>query len=150
MKDWTALERVLRELHRILLRRASREYMQVNGLAEEPGPGDLLMLATRDENFAWLRSLSELMADIDHLREQPEARDQPGVRAAVRGAVEQLLNPPADQQQASAFAARYWSHVHADPEVAIAHGAVRQALRDWPAPAEADHRQVIAEHTRKK
>ena len=75
MKEWTALERALRELHRVLLRRASREYTQQHALAEEPGPGELLMLATRDENFAWLRSLSELMADIDHLREQPEARD---------------------------------------------------------------------------
>jgi hypothetical protein len=150
MKHWTALERALRDLHGVLLRRAAREYMQQRGLTEPPGPGELLMLATRDESFEWLRNLSELMADIDHLRELPEPRNEPGVRAAVRGAVEGLLMPPADQQEASAFAARYWSHVHADPEVTMAHAAVKQALQAWPVPEDEDHREVIASHTRKK
>jgi len=49
-----------------LLRRARTDHAREHGIAEEIGPGELLMLVTREESFAWLRVLSELMTDIDY------------------------------------------------------------------------------------
>lgn len=151
MKEWNALERALRELHRGLLQQARADYVRERGTLEEIGPGELLMLATRDESFAWLRSLSELMADVDHLRDLPKEQLDDGVRAAVRGAVEQLL-APAGEAEAGTFAARYWGYVRQHPELTMAHAAVRQALQRWPAPGAASagaHRELIAAKTAK-
>lgn len=148
MSDWDTLARALRQLHRALLQRASGDYARDHGIAEEIGPGELLMLTTRDDYFSWLRSLSELMADIDYLHEQPAATRDLGVRAAVRGAVETLLTPAAQEEAASAFSGRYWGYVHEDPAVTMAHAAVKQALQSWPARAGEDARD-LAEHRRK-
>lgn len=145
MDDWNSLARALRELHAALLRRARTQYMQERGIAEEIGPGDLLMLATRDESFAWLRSLSELMTDIDYLRDDPAAVQGPQLRSAVRGAVEELLMPASGDTSAGAFGAHYWQHVNADPEVTMAHAAVKQALAAWPQP-EGTGRKELAQH----
>ena len=90
------------------------------------------MLATRAEAFAWLRSLSELMTEIDELRDDAGARQDTKLRAAVKGAVESLLAPPTGEGAPSAFHGEYWRHVHDDPEVTMAHAAVRQALTSWP------------------
>ena len=134
MDEWTTLTRSLRSLHGVLLRRTRAEYVQQRGLGEdEVGPGKLLMLATRDESFAWLRSLSELMTDIDELGDSPDARQDEGLRAAVKEAVQELLASPAADGAGTAFQDNYWRHVHADPEVTMAHAAVRQALAPWPA-----------------
>lgn len=142
MTDWNSLARALRQLHAALLRRARDEYMRERGLPEPLGAGELLMLATQDEQFAWLRSLSELMAQIDALADDAQAAADQEVRAAVRGAVDQLLTPaPADSR---AFAANYARHLHDDPDTTMAHAAVKQALQVWPRPvAEATS---LAEH----
>jgi hypothetical protein len=145
LNDWNSLARVLRDLHAALLRRARTEYMRERGIAEEIGPGELLMLATRDESFAWLRSLSELMTDIDYLRDDPAIAKGQELRSAVRGAVEELLRPPGDEAAAGAFAVRYGEHVNADPDVTMAHAAVKQALAGWPPPQGTGHKEV-AQH----
>jgi hypothetical protein len=136
MDDWDGLARTLRSLHAVLLKRARAQYIRERGLRdEEVGPGELLMLATREESFAWLRSISELMTEIDELRDSADARQDDHVRAAVRGTVEGLLAPADGTGEATAFQSNYWRHVHADPEVTMAHAAVRQSLRSWPAGA---------------
>src|SRR4051794_40679218 len=145
MADWKALARALRELHAALLRRTRTDYMRARGIEQEIGPGELLMLATRDEGFAWLRTLSELMTDIDYLRDDPAMVQGEALQSAVRGAVEQLLAPPSGEQTAGSFGQRYWQYVHDEPEVTSAHGAVRQALADWPAPS-ASGRSELTQH----
>jgi hypothetical protein len=143
------LHRALRELHRVLLARAVKDYVKQWNLPEAPGPGELLMLTTRDDAFAWLRSLSELMADIDHVSELPQEGE--ALRGAVRGAVEQLLAPADATAAPGEFASRYWQYVHDDPDVAVAHAAVRQSLRSWPEPAKGtEHRAVLGERARRK
>lgn len=134
MKDWNALASALRTLHAALLRRARAEYVLEQGLSEDIGPGEMLMLATRDDRFAWLRSLSELMAEIDELRDSAETAHDPALRSAVRGAVEELLANPAEDAARTPFQEQYWRHVHGDPDVTMAHAAVRQTLRAWPEP----------------
>ena len=129
---WTPLVRALRDLHAALLRRVRADHLREPGAPQDIGPGELLMLATRDERFAWLRELSELMTDIDYLRDDPVAGQDPGLRAAARGAIEQLLSPPDGAGAAGAFAARYREYLHDEPEVTMAHAAVRRALSGWP------------------
>jgi len=143
MEEWNALASALRSLHKALLRRAQADYMRQHGLAEEISPGELLMLATRDESFAWLRSLSELMTEIDELRDSPDSDQDSALRSAVRGAVEALLANPEDDQARTPFQERYWREVHGDPEVTMAHAAVRQTLRSWPV-ADASGRATMA------
>lgn len=133
MDDWDTLARTLRSLHAVLLRRARADYMQERGLREEEvGPGELLMLATREDSFAWLRSLSELMTEIDELRDSADAKQDDRVRAAVRATLEALLVAPGEGSEGTPFTANYWRHVHGDPEVTMAHAAIRQVLRSWP------------------
>ena len=142
MDDWNALARALRQLHTTLLHSARDEYTRERGLAEPPGAGELLMLATQDEQFAWLRSLSELMAEIDELADDPQAATDPQLRAAVRAAVDQLLTPvPADSR---AFATHYARYLHDHPDTTMAHAAVKQALQAWPKPA--PQASPLAEH----
>ena len=140
--DWNSLTRALRQLHATLLASTRDEYMRDHGLVNPPSAGELLMLATQDEQFAWLRTLSELMAQIDELADDPQARSDQELRAAVRGAVEQLLTPaPAD---ARPFAANYLRHLHSHPDAVMAHSAVKQALQAWPGPSAQAH--PLAQH----
>jgi hypothetical protein len=134
MNDWNALARALSDLHAALLRRARTDHAREHGITEEIGPGELLMLVTREESFAWLRVLFELMTDIDYLRDDPATAQGPELRSAVRGAVEELFVAGSGNAAAGAFGARYWQYVQEDPAVAMAHGAVRQAIAAWPQP----------------
>lgn len=137
LRDRNGLAKCLRQLHSVLLRCARSDYIRENELKAEPAPGELLMLVTQNESFAWLRSLSELMAQIDELADDPDSALNTLLQASVRGAVEHLLTPaPGDS---STFAAKYARHLHDDPEVTMAHAAVKQLLLAWPKPlAEVD------------
>jgi hypothetical protein len=132
IEDWNSLTKSLRQLHRALVQSARREYVRTHQLPGELGPGELLMLLTTDGSFAWLRSLSELMAEIDELADEPSSLDNGEVCAAVRGAVEALIAPVAEAAPGS-FAELYWQYLHEDPDVAMAHVAVKQLIRTWPA-----------------
>lgn len=125
--DWQQTGRTLRELHRTLVDIARRDYERTN--LTELSPGESLQLLTTHPDFAWLRGLSELIVDLDVVSDA-SAAEQAEMAAAARASVEHLLSNA--EQPAGDFAKRYWSHVHADPNVAIAHAAVRQALSAWP------------------
>jgi len=97
----------------------------------QPSPGELLQMLTKDPEFNWLRSLSELIVDIDVARdEEPAARDE--FALGLRAAVERFVLPPQDMNSADEFARRYWPYVQEDPHVAMAHGAVKRAISGWP------------------
>jgi hypothetical protein len=131
--DWQALATALRDLHRALIERARHDYQREQERMVEAG--ELLQLLTTDPYFEWLRGLSELMVDLDMIRDdEPEPMQE--VATAVRPAVEYFLVPPRTQDTAHSFAERYWPYVQDDPRVAMAHAAVKQAIAKWP-PAEA-------------
>jgi hypothetical protein len=125
--SFDTLARALRELHRTLMERARRDYERTH--ITIINPGELLQLLTTHEDFAWLRELSELMADIDIVRDA-ESDVVDAMTAAVRPAVEHLFATPGDLS--GVFAQRYWPYVHDDPHVAMAHAGVKQALNGWP------------------
>ena len=138
----TPLARVagaLRALHRALAERArrdvERERQAVLSAAE------WLKALVTDPQLGWLRSLSELMVDLDvFLEAEPASSDDDA--AAVRAEIERLI-APAPAVGASGFAERYWPYVHDDPHVAIAHGEVRQAIGRLPAPTDVDEAEAL-------
>lgn len=127
--DWQGLTNGLRELHRTLVETTRREYERSHLVTL--APGELLQLLTANPEFEWLRSLSELMVDLDLVRGAAPSDDD-NITASVRAAVEHLLSNA--QEPAGLFAQRYWPYVHKDPHIAMAHGAVKQALSAWPPP----------------
>ena len=145
---WDRLASALRALHRVLLTRARHEYEREHG--HSLTPGELLQLVTSDPHFDWLRSLSELMADIDIVREaEPEIMYE--LAPAVRSAIEHLVSA-ADSPEPHPFAKHYLPLLHDDPDVAVAHADLRRALNAWsPAkdPAQWLHeRHQLAEYAR--
>ena len=143
-RDWQKLAGALRELHRTLMERARRDYESEHG--EVLNPGQLLGLLTTDPSFDWLRSLSELMVDIDMARDaEPAVMEE--LATAIRPAIEHILSSP-NAKPAGSFAQRYWPYVQDDPHVAMAHAAVKQAIASWPAPDKSDAAKRMSERER--
>lgn len=127
MEQWNALARALRDLHKSLLEQARRDYQREHLRMDVP-PGELLHLLMTAPEFDWLRGLSELMVEIDSMRDdEPELLE--GLTSSIRTAVERFITPPREGHTPNAFAQRYWQYLHQDPHVAMAHAAVKQALR---------------------
>lgn len=124
----SALGEGLRRLHRVLVEASRRDFERKRHAIMSAG--ELLQLLTSDVHFAWLRELSELIVDLEVLLEVDPAPGDDDC-AAVRAEVERLLLPPAEAGS-EGFGARYWPWVHDDPQVAIAHGEVKQALLALP------------------
>jgi hypothetical protein len=135
----------LRELHRGLVGRAKRDFERDHSGVVTPG--ELLRLLTTDARFNWLRGLSELMVDLDLVADaKPPVLGE--LTGSVRAAVEYFITPPKSDEVAHAFAQHYWPAVHADPHVAMAHAAVKQALEPWPRPEKPDAGSLLHERHR--
>jgi hypothetical protein len=133
--DWNALAKALRELHRALMESARRDYEREHFTALDPA--SLLRLLTTAPEFEWLRGLSELMADIDVVRDaDPQTMDE--LEAAVRGSVEHFVTAPASAAEATPFSERYFPYLQHDPHVAMAHAGVKKALGSLPRPQKSD------------
>jgi hypothetical protein len=128
--EWDKLRRSLRDLHRALVERASRDYVYAHERLTQPGPAELLQMLTKDAEFNWLRGLSELIVDIDVARDDDGTRDD--FSRVVRAAVERFISPPNKAGPPDEFAHRYWPYVQGDPHIAMAHAAVKQAISTWP------------------
>jgi hypothetical protein len=130
-----AVAKALRELHRVLAERARRDLEAERGTVIEPGAW--LSTLVSDTRYAWLRLLSELIVDLDVFLEADPAPAEDDV-SAIRAEIERLLAPSTVPGIESEFAQRYWAYVHDEPHVAIAHGAIRQALDRLPEPKDVD------------
>lgn len=114
------LSRALRHLHKALLDVEAENFRDI------AGPLQLLDLAANHPQFAWLRQLSELMADIDERREDLESLTSNDV-AAIKKTLQGLVGP--DEPPAPKFRERYLAAMQQSPAVAMAHAEVRQALK---------------------
>jgi hypothetical protein len=125
----------LRSLHKALLGAARAAYEVEHGPVA--GPTQLLHLAVHDPSFAWLRPLSELMADLDGMLDlaEPLTDEEAG---AVRGEIEHVLSPGAGD-----LAGRAVALVAEDPEIAIPYARVRQLLLALPAPPAIDTAEAL-------
>jgi hypothetical protein len=137
-----ALTNALRSLHRALAERARRDLETERLTVIQPGAW--LSILTTDPQFAWLRSLSELMVDLDvFLEADPEPADDDA--SAIRAEVERLIAPSTVPVTETDFSRHYWRYVHDEPRVAIVHGEIRQALDRLPAPADSDEGDALHE-----
>lgn len=123
------LSRALRKLHKALIDVATRQFAEPVGSALEH-----LQLITTHPHFAWLLKLSGAMAELDERVDDKEAPLDAAGAQGLRQAIESLIGPaPAIDP---AFREQYLALLHDAPEVAIAHGAVRQLLDSFgPRPA---------------
>jgi hypothetical protein len=109
----------------------------------QQSPLAMLRQITDDPEWQWLRPLYQLIADIDHAAHEG---DLPATEvAAVGGHALALLSgvgAPIEQL----FLDRYRALLQTDPEVAIAHSAALQALRNLPSEPESEAERLHARH----
>lgn len=118
----TDLTRALRHLHKALLDKQAADYGYISG------PLQLLDLATNHPQFAWLRKLSEVMADIDERTDDTPVLPADDV-AAIKKTLRGLIGP--DDPSAPVFREHYLAAMQQSPEIAMAHARVREALNAW-------------------
>ena len=118
-------------LHKTLIDSERLSYESVFGAI--PSPNRFLHLLLHDPWFAWLRSISGLIAIID------EALDGKEVLTPDRAG--QLMEQVRTLLQASdagaGFAKQYDEALQRDPDVVLAHARVRKALATRQGPSEA-------------
>jgi hypothetical protein len=137
-----ALAQALESLHRVLAERVRRD-----AEARERTvimPGQWLARLTRDPEFAWLRSLSELLVDL-HVFLEADPAPASDDMAAIRAEVERMIAPSTVPGTESDFSRHYWRYVHDEPNVGAVHGELRQALDRLPEPSHVDETDALHE-----
>ncbi len=117
------LSRALLRLHKALLDGERVTYERVHGRI--PTNGAFFQLVLGDAWFAWLRPLSQLMAKLDELSESKEVADRAEISVVV-ASVRTLLTP---SEEGDGFGRHYYVALQRDPDVGLAHAAVRALLR---------------------
>jgi hypothetical protein len=117
-----ALSRALRRLHSATLA-TEKQFHPVMGELE------LLDRLLKDPTWAWLRPLSALIADIDHVLAQAEAPTEYDL-AVVAGHVRELIEGRGETN--AAFMERYRSLLQLSPELVSMHGELKVWLKTAP------------------
>jgi len=112
--------KALLPLHQALIAAAKSDYAEATSI--QASPTQMVQLLMQDPFFAWLKPVTALIVDID---EMARVDFEPADAAAIADRVEQLFGSGAQ----SAFAEKYVPILQRDVNVAIAHAALRQALR---------------------
>ena len=110
----------LLELHKALLDRERGRYEQIHGRVTA---GKMLQLAFQDPQFAWLRSMSELIVRIDELLDADEASESDAENLVT--ATRALLD---SADLSTNFAREYQAALDRDPDIVARHGRVMRAL----------------------
>ena len=108
-------------LHKLLLDRERGVYESRHG-ATATG-SDLLRLLLQDEQFAWLRHLSMLVAQIDDLVDSDEPLSPDAAQQAYREAYRLLASG-----DRGAFQDKYRDALQESPDVVMAHANIRTLL----------------------
>jgi|SRR5579864_1448306 len=117
------LRRGLLRLHKALLDSERLTYERVHGRISSPGA--LFQLVIGDTWFEWLHRLSELVVQIDEMLDS----DEPATAIDATRVIEQarmLLKP---SEEGAGFGKRYYDALQRDPDVVLAHAAVKKLLR---------------------
>ena len=137
-----ALAQALRTLHRVLAERVRRDVEARE--ASVIMPGAWLARLTGDVEFAWLRTLSELIVDLDVFLDADPAPAEDDL-ASIRADVERMIAPSPVPGTESDFSRHYRHYVHDEPQVGTVHGELRQALDRLPQPREVDEGDALHE-----
>jgi hypothetical protein len=122
----STLSRALLRLHSLLLQAEKTFHPPSGGL-------ELLDRLVNDHQWQWLRPLSALIADIDHVL----AQDQPPTEydlAVAAAHARELLTGEGDAQNAQ-FLGRYRGLLQLSAELASLHGELKGLLKAAPAEA---------------
>ncbi len=113
----------LLRLHKALLDDERVSYERVHGRI--PSNGEFLQLVLNDAWFAWLRPLSQSIAELDELSESDEAASRETIPVLL-ASVQRLLMP---MEEGEGFGRNYYDALQRSPDVVLAHAAVRALLR---------------------
>lgn len=121
MKDKVkTLSRNLMRVHKLLL---ENERIAAEGRLGRPlAPLDFFNLLTQDRNFAWLKPISALIAEIDEFIDEAELVSEKDL-ATIRARVEFIL-----LDSKSKVAQRYLRYLSQDTDLVIAHADLRANL----------------------
>jgi hypothetical protein len=117
------LRRALLRLHKALLDDERVSYERVYGRIATNG--EFLQLVLGHAWFAWLRPLSQLVAQLDELGEIEDA-SAPAEITAMMASVRTLITPT---EEGDGFGSHYYDALQREPDVVFAHAAVRALLR---------------------
>ena len=117
-----SLRRGLLRLHKVLLDGERERYEQVYGRVESSGA--LLQLVIHDEQFAWLRSISELIVRIDEMLDAEE----PATQTDAESLLEQVRSLLKSSESGASFGEKYRAALQRDPEAILAHAEVSKLL----------------------
>lgn len=135
--ELATLNRMLQQLHAHILDVERRSDSSLTGAA-------LLDRLLNDPAWAWLRALSALMADIDHVLAQsgaPSESDRAVAAAHIRGLLfgqGEFSNEP--------FLERYRPLLQLNPSLASVHGELKGLLNQQPAEPENESERLHARH----
>jgi len=113
----------LLRLHKALLDSERVTYERAHGRIASRG--EFFQLVIGDSWFAWLHRVSELVVQIDEMLEA----DEPATAVEATRVIDQarmLLKPCED---GAGFGKRYYDALQRDPDVVLAHAAVKKLLR---------------------
>ncbi|MBX3301438.1 MAG: hypothetical protein KF693_04420 [Nitrospira sp.] len=116
------LFRALLRLHKALLDDERGSYERVHGRI--PSNGAFLQLVLNDAWFAWLRPLSQLIANLDELIEADESARE-GFPALL-ASVQTLVTPT---EEGEGFGRQYHDALQRSPDVVLEHAAVKALLK---------------------
>ena len=108
-------------LHKLLLDREREAYEQRHGPADA---GQMLRLLLHEEQFAWLRPLSKLVAQMDDLVDSDEPISKEDAERTY-GEAFRLLG----SGDRGAFQDKYRDALQASPDVVMVHASIRAVLR---------------------
>ena len=128
--ELTQVSKALLRLHKALLDGERAVYERTHGRIASNG--EYLELALEHPDFAWLRRLSSVMAEIDDLADADDA-SAPKAMAERIASLRTLLTPVEGD---AAFGGRYHEALQRDPDVVLAHGAVTNLLSGYRAKGE--------------
>ena len=117
------LRNALLELHRAILHAQRLRYERDHGRVDSPG--ELLQLVVRHPEFAWIRALSALIAQLDEWSQSEADGREAEIRATVR-ALQTLIQPDGTNEE---FTTRYWPLLEAMPEALVAHVKLWRLIR---------------------
>lgn len=115
----------LLRLHKALLDAERTAYERLHG---QVTGGELLQLVIDDEQFAWLRPVSELIVRIDEMLDADEpatADDAESLLTQARA----LLKPT---EAGGGFGQKYFAAIQQSPDVVLAHAEVTRLLSAGP------------------
>ena len=117
----------LREVHESLVGALQVTFEKLHGRIETNGK--LFELVLHDPLFAWLRPMSKLIAEVDELVDDPDARVDFPRLDAVRNTIERWTCATGEPDE---FADSYRVFLQNEPRVVMAHAALKRELAAIP------------------